>query len=604
MKLNLFNLFLSTFIVCGNAEVYNFSVISTLGVGKKIAVVYNNGETVEMKPTKFPLYEVSVDTPSISTYHYVELNQLNAVAGQETFERNIKDKKENEHDVYNRVKKEIIIPELPHPFDAQFPMGSEKLQPIPEDIIYNVYVECDNATYLSVRDQPFLTKNGGRQRNDVSITCPIINIITPKGEFSSSGTLRLVGYGSRLYKKLSWLLKLDKKFLGRKSIKLRGIANDPTLLRDKLSLSLLKAVGIPVQEGSFARVYINSDTWGLYSFIDTLNPKWMKGYIHGDDDYKIGSAYKLFSSHPDGPYASLEYLGDDYTLYKTYTIDIDEKTENDNVMDNEDVKANTEENFKPMLNFIKLFHNWKIKYQNELESVEAVKELETFLNIELTLRIIAIESFVMAVDNFTPYQSNIAIYYNPEQKKYHFLPYDYDEALKGYFTEYFPKDAINDCMNWYITSDYVNAENFVKVLLKYKPIRDRYLVILAKASRTTFSIESVSAYVDALANLIRDDVEWNFNLVDQYPSTYDGLINKYTIQHFEGNLNNEPVPFIENVIVNDNQYGLKQFVELRSNVCQDLTKDIKVTISKSYPSYTVKISKLLIISLFIIFFLL
>jgi len=25
-----------------------------LGVGKKIAVVYNNGETVEMKPTKFP----------------------------------------------------------------------------------------------------------------------------------------------------------------------------------------------------------------------------------------------------------------------------------------------------------------------------------------------------------------------------------------------------------------------------------------------------------------------------------------------------------------------------------------------------------------------
>ena len=43
-----------------------------------------------------------MDTPSISTYHYVELNQLNAVAGQETFERNIKDKKENEHDVYNR----------------------------------------------------------------------------------------------------------------------------------------------------------------------------------------------------------------------------------------------------------------------------------------------------------------------------------------------------------------------------------------------------------------------------------------------------------------------------------------------------------------------
>eukprot|EP00833_Pecoramyces_ruminatium_P005525 jgi/Orpsp1_1/1179557/evm.model.c7180000069849.1 len=258
-----------------------------------------NGKVVEMAFTKFPLYEVSVDEPDITTYNYVELDLWNSVVNQESFERNYNDKLENEHDVYNRIKKNIEIPELPHPFDDQYPMGTEKFQPFPNNVIYNVYIECDETSYTSIRDNPFIPDISGiNSRNDAVIKCPFINIITPNEEFITSGTLRLVGYGSRLYKKLSWLIKLDKKFMGRKSIKLRAVANDPTLMRDKISNSLLKAVGVPVQEGSYARVNINNDVWGLYSFVDTLNPKWVKAYIHGDDKYKVGNAYKMFSSHP------------------------------------------------------------------------------------------------------------------------------------------------------------------------------------------------------------------------------------------------------------------------------------------------------------------
>lgn len=494
-------------------------------------------------------------------------------------------------------------------------MGTEKFQPFPNNVIYNVYIECDETSYISIRDNPFIPDISGiNSRNDAVINCPFINIITPNEEFITSGTLRLVGYGSRLYKKLSWLIKLDKKFMGRKSIKLRAVANDPTLMRDKISNSLLKAVGVPVQEGSYARVNINNDVWGLYSFVDTLNPKWVKAYIHGDDKYKVGNAYKMFSSHPVGPYASFEYFGDDFNLYPNYIIDIEENENenenennenneivNDDVNDNED-KGNTAENFGTMLKFIKLFNEWKTKYQNDFNSEEAFKELDSFLNVEMTLRIVAVETLIMATDNFAAYQTNAAIYYNPEQKKYQFLPYDYDESLKGEFSEYFPENALNDCINWYITSDYTSGENFIQTLLRYNSIYDRYLTILAKTSRTVFDSETLFSYIDAIANLIRDDVEWNFNLIEQYATTYSGLSNKYTIQNFEGNLNYDLVPYEENVIVNDYPYGLKQFIEMRGGLCQKITADVDISSSSNH-NFSSKITLLLIFSQIIIFFL-
>jgi len=562
MNFKLFSLVLSYFVSLVFAKEYNFYVISIFGKGITLGVKY--GDKIEkLSNEKYPLFTGKVEADEITKYQYVALDETGTVIQTETVDRTYTEETGKKNEVYDRTNKSVTIPELPRPFKNMFPMGTKKFKPFPKDIIYNVYAECDD-TYNYIANEPFIGGDVGGKQNQAISNCTFHIVSPKKKDFSSTGSIHVIGYGSRLFKKLSWGLKFEDKFLGRKAIKLRAMAGDPTLVREKLSTEIYKAVGIPVQEGTYARLIINNDIYGLYSLVDSFSKKWVGAYVHGDEDKEIGFSYKMYTSIPD--YPDFKYMGEDYNLYHRYQPDEYEDTQVD-----PEVEATK---YERIIEFTRLFDEWLQNYGDDM-SETAVTELAKFLNIESVLRILVVDTLILALDNFWLRMSNASVYYDPDKKKYLILPYDFDKVLLGSTGDFMldPENYIYDCFTWANQHEDQIEHFFTNNILNHPQIKARYDVILAKASRDTFAGDVVSQYINACADLIREDVQWNIDATAQLATTYPGTVNHYTVEDFENNLKDGAVAFQADYVENDAPFGIESFVNQRGNSCRAATQN-------------------------------
>jgi len=457
-----------------------------------------------------------------------------------------------------------------------FPMGIDKFKPIPNNVIYNIYADCDKDGYNYVSSSPFITgDSGNKKQNNINVNCTI-TIISPHNSFKSTGTIHLVGFGSRLFKKLTWAFKFDERFLGRRAIKLRAMANDPTLVREKLATELYKAVGVPVQEGTYARLFINGDTYGLYHMIDGFSKRWLKGYVHGDINAKIGISYKLYAHIPE--YPNFKYEGDDYKAYDHFYMPDEYEDEEIDSKDNPAL-------FERVKEFTRLFDEWVNT------PGQPVDQLAKFFNIELTLRMMVIDTLVIALDNFSLRLSNVALYYMPERDKYLLLPYDFDKVLKGHSEDPVLDKVtyITDCFTWTMQHEEIIEHYFTKTLLNHPEIRARYETILAKTSNEVFTTDKITEYVNAVANLIRPDIEWSDENAFNLDIAYDGVENHYSIDHFEANIGYEPVDYKNGVVNNDAPFGILKLVELRGDNCRAATVDVDTSNNDNISDNDVKV---------------
>jgi len=572
MKIIIFEILLA-FLSLVNANRYSFKVISILGQGSSLGVKY--GDQVQpLVPFPFPLFIGSIETQNLKEYKYVALDESNNVIDEEDIVRTYSNNNNKINEVYNRTTKENIeIPTFPQPFKPMFKMGSPTYKPFPNNTIYNVYAECDKDGYADLTSRPFLDDEG--ERNDKEIDC-VITIVSPEDYFQSSGTIHIIGYGSRLYKKLSWTLKFGNKnkFLGRKAVKMRAMASDPSLIREKLTAEIYKAVGIPVQEGTFARFFINGDNYGLYLMNDNLNARWIGAYVHGNEEGEIGAAYQLDSSHPDGPFADLRYLGEDYLAYSsegTYRLG----EYNKKLLQN----GGQAGAWKPLIDFIKLYQNWVKTYKVD-HSDNAIDALLQFFNLESMLRLLAVESLILAVDNFWLVMSNSDLYYNPERKNYQILPFDFDQVMYGSKGNILidPENYVSDCLNWVNYDEKTFEHYFTNNLMSHPQVKERYDIILAKISHEIFTVDKISKYVEAVSNLIREDVQWNFDLVEKLSIPYDGIVKHYTMEDFEKNLIiSDQSKLLEEDDEFSSFYDLMDWVEIRGDYCRAYTSNVNTT---------------------------
>lgn len=565
MNVKLVGLALSSLIALAKAKTYNFNVVSILGPSYTLGVKY--GTNVKpLTSNTFPLFTGTIEADNINEYKYVALEPVTGkVMEEEKIVRNYSDDTAKINEVYNRTNKDVKIPDLPQPFKPMFPMGTSKFQPFPKNVIYNIYAKCDEAGYNDISKNPFIYGDK-KVRNENFVNCTF-NIISPKEVYSSDGTIHVIGYGSRLYKKISFGFKFNKNFLGRKAIKVRAMAGDPSLVREKVSSELFKAVGVPTQEGTYARLFINNDIYGLYSIIDSLSSKWIKSYVHGNEKAKIGFSYQLVSSPPEGPYCDLKYKGDNYEAYNSYTLD---------EYDEKDIKTNdTQEKWNSLISFTKMYDQWVKTYSSDTTN-KGVEELKKFLNIESTLRLMAIETLLLALDNFFLVSSNSAIYYNPERKNYQFIPFDFDQTMNGSRkNRMIPENYMSDCITWVNKDDGVYYDHyFTNNLLKHPKIKERYDVILAIITRSAFVPDTISSYVNAVESLIDEDVQWSFSCIDNLNIHSAGYVNKYTYEEHKSNLEYGTIEYEENVKDEDIVFGVRGWVEKRGDGCRAYTANV------------------------------
>ncbi|KAL6605567.1 coth-domain-containing protein [Neocallimastix sp. 'constans'] len=555
MKVNSLSLALSTLIVLTKAEKWKFNVVSIKTSEYSLGLKYDN-KIIRMSSEVYPLFTTTIESGLSSSYKYVVLDKDEKVVEEEDILRTYTPETSSINEVFNRHNKKVDVPSFPKVYDKPlFNGGTDKYQPYDDNQIYTVYAKCNENEYNYLKYNSFVNVNGSNLINQETANCTV-TFITPNDVYQRNGALELIGFDSRRYKKLSWKIKMDKKILGRKSLKLRANSNDASLMRDKLTSELYKSLDVPTYSSAYARLIINDDVYGLYSIVDSIGGNWIASAIHGNDKARVGYTYKTFAG------ANLEYHGDSPSEYNPGVYKIAE-------IDKDDINANGNDYYR-LIQFTKSYKEWDDQYGND-QSNAAVEALEKFFNLDSLLRQMVVEALVFAFDDFWANSGNFALYYNPEQDKYQIIPYDFDGSFYGnkgsprFNSNYLTEPM--DCFNWAEKARNNEDTYFISRLFKHDLIKKKYDKIMHDTLTKVFNVPVMSTMIDSLEQLIEEDVEWSSGLIDILDPNITGYINHYTLSDFKGNINYSKVPYNPKVNQNQSQFGLKQWIKSRSEEC-------------------------------------
>ncbi|KAF9305308.1 hypothetical protein BG003_001397, partial [Podila horticola] len=166
--------------------------------------------------------------------------------------------------------------------------------------------------------------------------------------------MKVSGRDTRYFKKLSLRIKFDEDdgetFFNRPIIKVRSGVFDPTMIREKLYIDILNAIGVRTTQAAWVRVYVNKKPYGFYVMVEDIEPPFLRGTMHHGNiqPMELGSLYKLSDTRrliPEDE-ATLQFAGSKTTDY------------NENVYENQNLGANpTNDPMAQLILFLQDLHN-------------------------------------------------------------------------------------------------------------------------------------------------------------------------------------------------------------------------------------------------------
>ncbi len=192
----------------------------------------------------------------------------------------------------------------------------------------------------------------------------------------------------------------DQKFLGLKSFLLRNNTQDPSGMRERISMEVFKRMGLIAEREAHARLYINNAYVGLYTIVESPDKTFLKKNLNEND----GHLYEYsFDNLAESPF-NFGYPGPDASLYTPVPF-----------------KPETQESDPQGEVLERLF--WTINIASDAVWRTSIEE---FLNLKKFIRHLAIESFLAEEDGITgDYGPNNFYFYRFENKNlYQFLPWD------------------------------------------------------------------------------------------------------------------------------------------------------------------------------------
>jgi len=130
------------------------------------------------------------------------------------------------------------------------------------------------------------------------------------------------GQWSRKYMKKGWKLDFDKfqddqKLIGQTEIGLKASPEDVTMLRNIITMESSRALGLPFQRVSFARLWINNLYHGFYVLYEEITPEWLDSRLPETTNPGLIKCHR----------AQLRYQGDHPSNYSDddYEVDVGSK---------------------------------------------------------------------------------------------------------------------------------------------------------------------------------------------------------------------------------------------------------------------------------------
>lgn len=326
----------------------------------------------------------------------------------------------------------------------------------------------------------------------------------------------------------------NQKLDGLKKINLNNGFKDPTMLREKIMLDMLRRQGMLAPRASYANLYLNDQLWGFYTLVEQVD----KTFLEDRLDDKKGN---LFKGDPNG---TLQWKGDAAAQYYTqYEL----KT-------NEDV--NDWSNLVKLLNAI---NNSGNEFSTKVEAV---------LNTKSWLGAWAINNLFVNLDSYNGSGHNYYIYHNSKTDKFEWITWDVNECFGNFNLGL----AVPQLETYNI---FINPPNrpLINNMLKITGYQNGYTDYLKTFIEKEFTPEKLNKTIDSLANVVRPYVQADPQKM-------------FTNQQFEMNLAQDvgAIPGLKKFVQNRYQ-SVKTQIEMFINPVTTLSQQADSQI-KLYPNPT------------------
>jgi hypothetical protein len=321
--------------------------------------------------------------------------------------------------------------------------------------------------------------------------------------------IRSRGTGSRSPIKPSLRVDFDRfeesqKFLGLKSVVLRANTQDPSMLHERLSMLVMRRLGVPASRESGTTLYVNDEFIGLYSIVESVDKVFLERNLGEDGGY----LYKYDYNAGDSAYY-FGYRGDNPALYspspfkpETHEKDPDPKP----------IEA-------------------MIRTMNQTADADFRRVMADYLDLTGFLKHVAVERYLAEQDGVIGAfgMNNYYIYRFEKKNLFQLIAWDKSNTFEAG-----PTESI-----WRFVTDVPAAQQNVLMrrLLGFPELRNAYLEYLAACARVAGGAGGLLAReVDRLYDQTRATALADPNKQCQDPAT--GLLRACSNAEFEADIVN------------------------------------------------------------------
>lgn len=347
---------------------------------------------------------------------------------------------------------------------------------------------------------------------------------------------RLRGNTSRNSAKKSFKVSFNtfqsgQQYRGLDKMNLNGEHNDPTVMRALLSWNLLEAVDVPAPKSAPVEFYINGEFKGLYLNVEHIDDEFVQHRFGSD----AGNLYK--NLYP----ADLAYRGSNPDAYKFSPSWTDRRTY--------ELKTNTDEDdYSDLATLISVLERTSDALLPET--------LEAILNVDNTLRWMAIDILTGNWDNYWYNKNNFYLYRNPASNRFEFIPYDYDNTFGIDFIG--PDWGTRSWINWGHPNEGRPLTDRLMDVPEYRQRLDYYLQLLSQ-DQGVFSPNHLYPEIDRLAVMMQEAVERD---------PYRGLDWGFSPESFMSSIDQELGGHVK--------YGLKPYIATRQEASQSQNTESQI----------------------------
>ena len=334
---------------------------------------------------------------------------------------------------------------------------------------------------------------------------------------------RLRGNTSRASQKKSFKVSFDtfidgREYRGLDKMNINGEHNDPTVMRAKLSWNIFEKLEVKAPRSNHVELYINDVFYGLYLNVEHIDNEFLKKEFDGDS----GNLYKCL--YP----ADLSYRGpnsDDYNDYEEFG------------RRPYDLKTNEAENdYSGLASFIEFLNNSSDQTFEE--------QIHDYLDVDATLRWMAIDVLTGNWDNYSFNKNNFYLYQSPDDGRFVVIPYDYDNTLG---VDFFGIDwGVRNIYNW---GNQNETRPLTNRLLGIQKFEDWYSFYINETIEQVFNEDTLFPEIDRLKLMVEASADADTFRTKDWPALDFEDYDKSFTQALGGH-----VP-----------YGLKPFITQRKN---------------------------------------